>query len=164
MSRSGDPKPGETDEKVVATNRRARRDYEVLETAEAGLVLRGVEVKALREAKVTLGDAYARVRNGEAWIVGLHITPYSHAASQDELDPERDRKLLLHRAELDRLAARLDQEALTLIPLRLYFRGGRAKLQLGLARGKKQHDRRQEIARRDADLEARRAMSRARRR
>lgn len=152
------------DEKVVATNRRARHDYEILETVEAGLVLRGSEVKALRESKVTLGDAYARIRNHEAWVVGLHITPYSHMASLEEIDPERDRKLLLHGREIERLGARLDQEALTLVPLRLYFKSGRAKLEVALARGRSHRDRRQDIAKRDADLEAQRAMSRARRR
>lgn len=152
------------DEKVVATNRRARHDYEILETVEAGLVLRGSEVKALREANVTLGDAYARIRSHEAWVIGLHITPYSHMASQEEIDPDRDRKLLLHRREIERLGARLDQEALTLVPLRLYFKTGRAKLEVALARGRSHHDRRQDIAKRDADLEAKRAMSRARRR
>ncbi len=151
-------------EKVVATNRRARRDYEILETIEAGMVLRGSEVKALRESKVTLSDAYARIKGGEAWVVGLHITPYSHMASQEEVDPERDRKLLLHHREIDQLSDRLDQEPLTLVPLRLYFKTGRAKLEIALARGKRHYDRRQEIAKRDADLEARRAMARARRR
>lgn len=140
--------------KVVATNRQARRDYDILDTLEAGIVLKGSEVKSLREAKVTLGDAYARIIGREAWVVGLHITPYSHAGTFDELDPARDRKLLLHRGEIDRLRARIDQDRLTLVPLSLYFKEGRAKLELGLGRGRTKGDRRQAIAKRDAEREA----------
>lgn len=150
--------------KVIATNRQARRDYEILDTVEAGLVLTGNEVKSLREAKVTLADSYARIIDGEAWLISLYIHPYSHADTQVELDPNRDRKLLLHRAEIGRLDARIAQERLTLVPLALYFKTGRAKLELGLARGKAKADKRQDIARRDAEREAERAMARARRR
>jgi SsrA-binding protein len=149
--------------KVVATNRQARRNFDVLDTLEAGLVLKGSEVKSLREAKVTLSDAYARIIGNEAWVVGLHITPYSHAGSFDDLDPARDRKLLLHRTEIDRLRARIDQDRLTLVPLSLYFKDGRAKLELGLAKGRTGVDKRQHIAKRDADREAQRAMANARR-
>ena len=150
--------------KVVASNRQARRDYEILDTVEAGLVLRGAEVKSLREAKVTLADAYARIRDGEAWIVGLHIAPYSHQSDHEELDPDRDRKLLLRRGEIGRLGARVDQDRLSLVPLSLYFKDGRAKLEVALARGKRTIDKRQDIAKRDADREAARAMAAARKR
>ncbi len=146
--------------KVVATNRQARRDYEVLDTWEAGLVLLGSEVKSLREAKVTLADAYARLIDGEAWLVGLHISPYSHAAAQGGHEPERDRKLLLKAGELAELRSRLDQERLTLVPLSLYFKDGRAKVEVGLGRGRKQFDKRQVIAEREAERETRRAMVR----
>jgi len=150
--------------KVVATNRQARRNYEILDTYEAGIVLKGSEVKSLREAKVTVGDAYARIIDHEAWVIGLHITPYSHAGGGlADLEPERDRKLLLHRLEIDRIKARLDQERLTLVPLQLYFKDGRAKLELGLGRGRTTVDKRQHIATRDAEREAQRAMARARR-
>ncbi len=149
---------------VVATNRRARHDYEILDTLETGMILRGSEVKSLREAKVTLSDAYARIIAGELWIIGLHISPYSHAAPHTGHQVDRDRKLLAHRDEIAEFSARLDQEHLTLVPLKLYFSGGRAKLEIGLARGRKAHDKRQAIATRDADREARRAMSDANRR
>ncbi|MEJ7583801.1 MAG: SsrA-binding protein SmpB [Acidimicrobiales bacterium] len=152
------PKP--TGTLVVATNRRARRDYEVLDTWEAGLMLQGSEVKALRESKVQLADAYARLVDGEAWLIGLHVSPYSHAASQGGHEPDRDRKLLLHRDQIDHIRARVDQEHLSLVPLSLYFKDGRCKLELGLARGRKQYDKRQVIAEREADREARRGMVR----
>lgn len=146
--------------KVIATNRQARRDYEILETWEAGMVLRGSEVKSLREAKVQISDAYARIIDNEAWVVGLHIAPYSHAAVQSAIDPDRDRKLLLGRHEIDVIRARLDQERLTLVPLALYFKEGRAKLEVGLGRGRREIDKRQVISQREADREARRAMVR----
>ena len=125
--------------------------------------LSGSEVKALREAKVQLSDAYARIIDHEAWIIGLHISPYSHASAMFSHQTDRQRKLLLHRAEIDRLKARVDQERLTLVPLTLYFKDGRAKLEVGLGRGRTSVDKRQVIAKRDADMEAKRAMSRARR-
>jgi SsrA-binding protein len=146
--------------KVVASNRRARRDYEVLDTVECGIVLRGSEVKSLRESRVQLADANARIIDHEVWLVGLQIQPYSHVAGFAAPAPDRDRKLLLHRPEIDRLRARLDQDRLALIPLSLYFRDGRAKVELALARGRRQYDKRQLLAQRDADLEARRAMAR----
>jgi SsrA-binding protein len=150
--------------KVVATNRQAGRDYEILDTFEAGMVLNGNEVKSLREAKVTLNDSYARVIDGEVWLLSLHIGAYSHADTQLEINTDRDRKLLMHRAEILRLGARIAQDRLTLVPLSLYFKEGRAKIELGLARGKAKGDKRQDIAKRDADREADRAMARARRR
>ena len=145
--------------KVVATNRQARRNFEILDSLEAGIMLRGSEVKSLREAKVTLSDAYARIVAGELWLIGLHISPYSHAAPHTGHITDRDRKLLVHRRELDLLRSRLEQEHLTLVPLSLYFKEGRAKLEIGVGKGRKTHDKRQVIAKRDADLEARRAMA-----
>jgi SsrA-binding protein len=153
-------KSGPTGVKVIATNRQARRDYEVIETWEAGLVLKGSEVKSLREAKVQISDAYARIIGNEAWVVGLHIAPYSHAGVQGAADPDRDRKLLLNRKEIDVIRARLEQDRLTLVPLSLYFKEGRAKLEVGLGRGRREIDKRQVIAQREADREARRAMVR----
>jgi SsrA-binding protein len=147
--------------KVIASNRRARRDYDVLETIECGLVLRGSEVKSLRESRVQLADANARIVDGEMWLVSLHIQPYSHLATYSAPGVDRDRKLLLHRSEIDRLRARVDQDRLALVPLSLYFRDGRAKVELALARGRRKYDKREVIAKRDADLEARRAMARS---
>lgn len=147
--------------KVVATNRQARRDYEIVDTFECGIVLRGSEVKSLRESKVQLSDAYARVIRGELWLVGLRISPYSHSAPFDGHAPDRDRKLLAHRAEIDRIGARTDQEHLTLVPLSLHFKEGRAKVELALARGRHKADKRQAIAKRDADREAESAIGRA---
>jgi SsrA-binding protein len=147
----------------VASNRVARRDYEILDTVECGIVLRGSEVKALREAKVQLADSHARLIASEVWLIGLHIAPYSHAFGADGHAMERDRKLLLRRDEIDRLRARLETERLSLIPLSLYFKDGRAKLELALGRGRKQHDKRQAIAKRDADRDVVRSMASARR-
>lgn len=147
---------------IVATNRRARRDYEILDTFECGIVLQGSEVKSLREAQVQLGEAFARIDDGEAWLLGLHIAPYTRTGSASfGHTPDRHRKLLLHRSEIDRIDARMKKERLALIALSLYFLDGRAKVELGVARGKRGVDRRQAIARRDADREAERAMRRA---
>ena len=149
---------------MVATNKQARRNYEISETVEAGLVLRGSEVKSLREAKVQISDAYARFEHGELWLVGLHISPYTRASTHVAADPTRKRKLLLHRAELDRLNSKVDQEHLALVPMALYFKDDRAKIELGLGRGRKTVDKRQMLAKRDADLEARRALAQRNRR
>lgn len=152
--------PGRRDDRlVIATNRVARRDYEILDTWEAGIVLRGAEVKALREAKVQLADSYARLVDGEVWVFGIGITAYSHASTQVPPEPLRDRKLLLHREQIDVIRDRTVRERLALVPLSMYFRGGRVKVELALARGRRQVDKRQAIARRDADLEARRALA-----
>ena len=134
--------------KPVATNRKARHEYEILETLEAGLVLRGTEVKSLRAGQVNFKDSYATVRNNEAWLRGCHISPYSHGTDANH-EPERDRKLLLHSREISRLMSRVAERGLTLVPLRLYFKKGRAKVELGLARGKKLHDKRAAIRERD---------------
>jgi SsrA-binding protein len=144
-------------DRTIATNRRARHDYEILETVEAGLVLRGTEVKSLRGSHVTFKDAFATIRNDEAWLVGCHINPYSHGTDANH-DPERDRKLLLHRREIARLSGKVAERGLTLIPLRLYFKGGRAKLEIGLARGKKLHDKRASLRERDAKREMEKAV------
>jgi SsrA-binding protein len=147
--------------KLIAANRKARRNYEVLETVEAGLVLRGSEVKSLREAHVQIGDAFARIEGGEAWLVSMHIGVYEHAQQHSGHEPERRRKLLLHRSELDRLRHIVDEQHLSLVPLSLYFKDGRAKVELALARGRKTYDKRQVLAERDAEREARRAIARA---
>ncbi|HXG14895.1 MAG TPA: SsrA-binding protein SmpB [Calidithermus sp.] len=152
----------EQGDRTVATNRRARHEYEILETVEAGLVLRGTEVKALRQGQVNFKDAYATVRNGEAWLLGCHISPYSHGSDANH-DPERDRKLLLHRREISRLAGKVAERGLTLIPLRIYFKGGRAKLELGLARGRKLHDKRSALRERELRRELDRALRAGRR-
>lgn len=147
--------------KPVASNRQARRDYEILETMECGIMLRGSEVKSLREAKVQLADSYGRYDKGELWLHGLHIAQYSHSGGFGVHEFDRRRKLLAHRNEIDRWGARVDQEHLSLVPLSLYFKDGRAKLELGLGRGRKQADKRQAIAKRDADMEARKALARS---
>ena len=135
-------------EKVIATNRKAFHNFSSLETYEAGLVLRGTEVKSLREAQVNFKDCYAAIDNGEAWLIGCHITPYHHGSDANH-DPERRRKLLLHSREIGRLLGKVAERGLTLVPLRLYFKEGRAKIELGLARGKKLYDKRAAIRERD---------------
>ena len=149
--------------KVIATNRQARRDYDLGDSVEAGIVLNGSEVKSLRESKVTIADSYARIDDGEAWLVGLHIAPWKTSGLLTGHEAERKRKLLLHRDEIDRLSLRMDQDRLSLVPLSLYFKEGRAKIELGLGKPRRKGDRRQVIAERDAEREAQRAMSRARR-
>src|SRR5881296_3534481 len=136
-------------EKLIVDNRRARHDYHLLDRVEAGLVLTGSEVKSRREGRASLQQAYADVRDGEAWLVGAHIDPYEQAGIQNH-EPERARKLLLHRRELDSLYAKVRERGLTLVPIRLYFKDGRAKVELALARGKEQRDKRRDIAERDA--------------
>jgi SsrA-binding protein len=138
--------------KLIAANRRARRNYEILETVEAGLVLRGTEVKSLRDGMVNFKDSYASIRNGEGWLLGCHINPYSHGTDANH-DPERDRKLLLHKREVARLGGKISEKGLTLVPLRLYFKGGRAKVEIGLARGKKLHDKRAALREREVRRE-----------
>ena len=150
----------EKPEKVVVENRRARHLYAIEERFEAGLALQGSEVKALREGKGQIREAYAFVRDGEVFIQGMHISPYSGASTHVEVDPNRQRKLLLNRKEIDHLQQQTQQKGMTLVPLRVYFTHGLAKVELGLARGKKQFDRRREIAERDAE----RQMQKARRR
>jgi len=134
---------------IKITNRKARHNYDIIESIEAGLVLFGSEVKSLRLGKASLVDAYGKVRKGEIWIIGMHIAQYEKATYQ-ELDPLRNRKLLLHRNEIKKLIRKIEEKGLTLIPLCIYFKNNRAKLELGIARGKKQYDKKVEIARRDA--------------
>jgi SsrA-binding protein len=141
----------------VATNRRARHRFELLETYECGIELLGTEVKALREGKAQLGDAYAVIEGGEVWLRNMHIPPYPPAADQNH-DPERPRKLLMHRYEIERLIGRIQRRGLTLIPTRIYFKGPRAKIELALARGKEHRDRRREIAERDMRREVEREL------
>ncbi|HKX72104.1 MAG TPA: SsrA-binding protein SmpB [Acidimicrobiales bacterium] len=154
-------RPDRSGTKLIAANRKARRNYEVLETVEAGLVLRGSEVKSLRAAHVQLGDAYARIDDGEVWLVSMHVSPYDHAQAHSGHEPDRRRKLLLHRTEIDRLRSIVDEQHLSLIPLALYFRDGRAKVELALARGRKTYDKREVLAKRDAERETARAIARA---
>jgi SsrA-binding protein len=145
------PRPAPT-----INNRRARHDYLVLDTYECGLVLKGSEVKSIREGKANLRESYARVENGEVFLHGMHVMPYAFA--REELDPVRPRKLLLHHRQIDELARATAEKGVTLVPLRLYFKDGRAKVELATARGKRQYDKRQAIAKRDAEREADRAM------
>src|SRR5687768_3414278 len=145
-----------SEDRIVATNRRARHEYEILETFEAGLVLRGTEVKSLRTGQVNFKDSYATVRGGEAWLLGCHISPYSHGTDANH-DPERDRKLLLHGREIRRLVGKIAERGLTVVPLKMYFKSGRAKIEIGLARGKKLHDKRATLR----DRQTRREMDKA---
>lgn len=145
--------------KVVATNRKARRNYTILDTYEAGLVLLGSEVKSLREGKMELKDSYGHVHRGEAWLVGAHIAPYDFAREGGH-DPERDRKLLLHRHQIDRIAGTLAEKGLTLVPLQVYFKDGKAKVELGLAKGKATVDKRRTLRDREHEREMERATRR----
>jgi SsrA-binding protein len=148
--------------KLITSNRKARHEYEILDTFEAGLVLQGTEVKALRDGKASLAEAYARLEGDEVWLVGAHIPEYRHGNRQNH-DPTRARKLLLHRTEIERLRGKVVEKGLTLVPLRLYWKQGRAKIEIALGRGKKSYDRRDDVARREAQREMDRAMSRRRR-
>jgi SsrA-binding protein len=142
----------------VATNRRARHEYALLDRYECGIELVGSEVKSLREGKAQIGDAYAVIEGGEVWLRNAHIPPYEPASTENH-DPERSRKLLLHRYEIERLIGRSQRKGLTLIPTRIYFKGPRAKVELALARGKEQRDRRREIRDRDVQREVEREVS-----
>ena len=151
-------------EQTIALNRRARHEYSISETFEAGIVLTGTEIKSVRAGKVSLADAYARIERGEAWLVGAHIAPFE-AASRFNHEPKRARKLLLHRSEIDELLGRTKAKGLTIVPLRLYIsERGVAKVELGLARGKQLHDKRRDIAERDARRDMERQVAEARRR
>lgn len=145
-------------EKTVVVNRQARHDYFIVETFEAGLALTGTEIKSIRAGRVNLREAYARVENGEVWLVGMHIAPYDQAGGYFQHDPLRPRKLLLHRRQIEYLRGQLGQKGLTLVPLRLYLKRGKAKVELGLAKGKKLYDKRENLARRDAEREIERAL------
>ncbi|MGH3118821.1 MAG: SsrA-binding protein SmpB [Gaiellales bacterium] len=147
--------------KLIAQNRKARHDYLIEETVEAGLVLAGTEVKSCRAGKVSLADSYAAVRDGEAWLMQCHISPYSHGNRANH-DPMRPRKLLLKRSEIEKLGAKVAQEGRTLVPLRLYFKHGLAKAEIAVARGKKAYDKRAAQATRDAERQMRRELGRRR--
>lgn len=154
MSRTG------TDDgrKVIARNKRALRDYHILDRYEAGLVLTGPEVKSIRAGKVSITEAFARVDRDEVWLHGAHVTPYDPAGPWNH-DPTRPRKLLLHRREIDRLKSLVDLERVSIVPLRVYFRDGRVKVELGVGKGRKLHDKRHAVAERDAKREVERALA-----
>ena len=152
-------------DRVVATNRRARHEFDLLDTWEAGLVLRGSEVKSLRESKVQIAKSFVRSEGRELWLIGLHVAPYSGPGSPASgHDPDRPKKLLLHRTEISRIVGRMDREGLTVVPIRLYFSKGPAKVEIALAPGPRLRDQRQELAEREAKREAERAIARKRRR
>ncbi|MGI8778486.1 MAG: SsrA-binding protein SmpB [Acidimicrobiales bacterium] len=150
--------------KVVASNRKARHDYEILDVIEAGIALVGTEVKSCRAGQVVLKDAYARVEGGEVWLFNAHIAPFGQADGFGGHEPERRRKLLVHRRQAEGLAVQTQQQSLTLIPLSVYLRDGRVKVELAVGRGRRSYDKRQAIAEHDAKREADRDMARARRR
>jgi len=143
-------------DKTVAVNRRARHEYAVEETLEAGIALTGTEIKSIRAGRVNLAEAYARIEKGEAWLIGAHIAPYEQG-NRNNHEPTRTRKLLLHRDQIAELIGRTQAKGFTLVPLRLYIRNGMAKLEIGVARGKKAYDKRRTIAERDARRELERA-------
>ncbi len=147
--------------KLITDNRKARHDYSIEETFEAGIMLRGTEVKSCRNGKANLNEAYATISGGEAWLLQCHINPYSHG-NRENHDPVRPRKLLLHRAEIEKLEAKVAREGRTLVPLRMYFRHGLAKVELAVARGRKSYDKRHAIAERDADRRMRQELGRRR--
>ncbi|HET6380996.1 MAG TPA: SsrA-binding protein SmpB [candidate division Zixibacteria bacterium] len=148
-------------ETTIVLNRRARHDYQIEDTIEAGLVLTGTEIKSIRAGHVNLAEAYARIEHGEAWLIGAHIAPYEQG-NRNNHEPRRTRKLLLHRDQISELIGKTQQRGYTLVPLRLYIRDGLAKLELGIARGKKAHDKRRAIAERDARRELEREAKDAR--
>ena len=143
----------------VAQNRKARHDYDILDRYEAGIVLAGSEVKSIRAGKVQLRDSYARVQDGEVWLHGVHVAPYAFSSGFGAVDPDRPRKLLLNRREIDELQQHTEQDSLTLVPLSIYFKEGRAKVDLAVARGRRKYDKRHAITARDAQREAARALS-----
>ena len=144
-------------DRTIATNRKAFHDYSISDTLEAGLVLVGSEIKSIRAGLVNLRDSYVTFRNGEAWLIGSHIAGYAQASYQDH-DPRRDRKLLMHRREIGRWRSRVEERGFTVVPLKLYLKNNRAKVEIGLARGKRTYDKRQTIAKRDSERDMRRAM------
>jgi SsrA-binding protein len=152
---------GETGRKLVARNRKAQHEYEILDTHEAGIVLKGPEVKSLRAGQLAFRDAFARVVGGEIWLYNLHISPYEQANRANE-EPDRVRKLLMHREEIRRLLSKTEEKGLTLIPLEIYFRKGNVKVLLGVARGRRLYDKREKLKKQTQDREAKRAMSKHR--
>ena len=148
-------------DRTAASNRRARHDYQILETMEAGIQLTGSEVKSLRAGRASLTEAYGQIRDGEAWLEGMHIPPYEQGVTKG-YDPIRPRKLLLHRREIDRLFGKVKQQGLAMVPMRVYFTHGIAKLELGLGKGKREYEKRQSIAKRDSEREMEQASRRRR--
>lgn len=144
-------------EKVAATNREAYHNYHILETHECGIALTGTEVKSIREGRCNLKDSYGQIRQGEAWLLNAHISPYSHG-NRENHEPLRTRKLLLHKKEILKLAAKAQEKGLTLVPTRMYFKNGRVKIEIAVAKGKKLYDKRETERRREADREARAVM------
>jgi SsrA-binding protein len=144
-------------QRIIADNRKAYHDYHVLESMEAGVALLGTEVKAIREGRVNLRDSYARIENGEVWLMNVHISPYSHTGYAHH-EERRQRKLLLHRHEIRKLTGQVAEKGLTLVPLQLYYKDGRVKVALGVVKGKQAHDKRETIRRREVDRETRAAM------
>ena len=153
--------PKDPAEKVAASNRRASHDYEILERIEAGIRLTGSEVKSLRGGRASLAEAFARIRDGEAWLEGMHIPPYEQGQTKG-YDPIRPRKLLMHRREIERLLGKTKEQGLALIPMRVYFTHGLAKVEIGLGKGRREHEKRQSIAKREAEREMERAAGRRR--
>jgi SsrA-binding protein len=151
----------EQGKKIIASNRRARHDYTIEDTVEAGLVLTGTEVKSLRAGRATLTEGFGQISNNEAWLHGVHIPEYTQGTWTNH-EPRRTRKLLLHRREIDKLASSMQERGLTLVPLSLYFSGGKVKIELALARGKRAYDKRQDLAKRDAAREIERELRRRR--
>ena len=152
----------DAEQKTVVSNRRARHDYEILERYETGIVLTGAEVKSLRGGRGSLAESFARVRGREIWLEGMHIPPYEQAMDKRTYDPIRPRKLLLHRTEIERLVGKTAERGLALVPLRVYFTHGMAKLELGLGRGKRQFEKRQALAEREHEREMQRSAGRRR--
>ena len=148
---------GEAGEKLIASNKKAYHDYHVLSEHEAGIALTGTEVKSLRDGRAQLKDAYVIFKNNEAFLFGAHVSPYSHG-NRENHDPERTRKLLLHRREIDKLMVQVSEKGLSVVPLRLYFKGGRVKCRIGVVKGKKLYDKRDTEKKREADREAAQAM------
>jgi SsrA-binding protein len=148
-------------DRTAASNRRARHDYHIVETLEAGIQLTGSEVKSLRGGRASLTEAYARIRDGEAWLEGMHIPPYEQGVTKG-YDPIRPRKLLLHRREIDRLFGKVKEQGLAMVPMRVYFTHGIAKLELGLGKGKREYEKRESIAKRDSEREMEQAARRRR--
>ncbi|ATS17905.1 SsrA-binding protein SmpB [Synechococcus sp. PCC 6717] len=144
--------------KVLSDNRQARFQYEILETYECGIVLVGTEVKSIRAGKVNLRDGFARIRNGEVWLLNVHISPHERTNQSYNHDPRRDRKLLLHKQEIRKLIGKVEQKGLTLVPLKLYLKNGRVKVALGLGRGKKLHDKRADLKQRQDKRDMERAL------
>jgi SsrA-binding protein len=147
----------DTGERLIADNRKAGHDYHILETFEAGVMLQGTEVKAMREGRVQLRDSYCQVKGGEAFLLGVHVGQYSHDGYSGH-DPLRPRKLLLHKTELNKLLGKTTEKGLTVVPLRMYFKGGRVKVAIALAKGKKTYDKRETVKRREAERETRAAI------